>query len=92
MHIEDFFPYQKTVKEDQAKQKTRRLARALMQVLKLKDDLELGLLLGMDADLSNQQVLEVWVRHQLSQDEEEGSGHLQILAGRLQQELLGRWE
>lgn len=92
MHIEDFFPYQETVKEDQEKQKTRRLARALMQVLKLRDDLELGLLLGMGADMSNQQVLEVWVRHQFSQDEEEISGHLQILAGRLQQELLGRWE
>lgn len=92
MRIEDFGPYQQAAKADQSQQQARRLARALMQVLRLQPGLELGPILGMGVELSNQQALEAWVQRQLEQGCEHQEDTLAVLAQRVQREMSDRWD
>lgn len=92
MRIEDFGPYQQAAKAEQSQQQARRLARALMQVLRLQPGLELGPMLGMGVEMSNQQALEAWVKRQLAQDGDGREDTLAVLAQRIQREMSDKWD
>lgn len=92
MRIEDFGPYQQAAKAEQSQQQARRLARALMQALRLQPGLELGPMLGMGMEMSNQQALEAWVQRQLELEGEGRDDTLEVLAQRIQREMSDRWD
>ena len=92
MRIEDFGPYQQAAKAEQSQQQARRLARALMQVLRLQPGLELGPMLGMGLEMSNQQALEAWVQRQLTHDCDGHEVTLAVLVQRIQREMSDKWD
>lgn len=64
MRIEDFSPVQLVAAQQARKQRARRLARALMLVLKVSPSVPLGVLLGVPG-VESEQALEQWVSLQI---------------------------
>lgn len=65
MRIEEFGPFQQARNSEAKLQQSRRMARALAQVLNIQPGLALGVLLGVPAPVTHQEALEAWVRDAL---------------------------